>query len=163
MITPSFRLTVTPGKFPTCWFDPVSWLNRVVLPLFWFPTSAKVSRVPSGRGLPLPLGWKRPPSPSPGWTVFCRESSGGSSRAGTSFLFVTGSTMTCSASARRMVSSYPCIISSMGSPMGAYFFIVTSVPGITPISRKCWRNAPSPPTAVITAVRPISRSFNVML
>ena len=26
--------TVTPGKLPTCWLEPVSWLNRVVLPQF---------------------------------------------------------------------------------------------------------------------------------
>ena len=49
-IVPFFLSTVTPGKFPTCWFEPVSWLNRVVLPQFWFPASANVSFVPFGRG-----------------------------------------------------------------------------------------------------------------
>ena len=33
-ITPSLRSTVTPGKLPTCWLEPVSWLNSVVLPQF---------------------------------------------------------------------------------------------------------------------------------
>ena len=42
-MAPSLRSTVTPGKLPTCWFAPVSWLNSVVLPQFWLPTNAKVS------------------------------------------------------------------------------------------------------------------------
>ena len=69
LIEPSFLSTVTPGKLPTCWFEPVSWLKSVVLPQFWFPTSAYVSFSPSGRGLPLPFTWYLPSSPSPGWAV----------------------------------------------------------------------------------------------
>ena len=63
---PSLRSTVTPGKLPTCWFDPVSWLNSVVLPQFWLPTSANVSGVPSGRGFSSERSWNLPPSPRPG-------------------------------------------------------------------------------------------------
>jgi len=37
---PSFFSTVTPGQFPTYWFEPVSWLKSVVLPQFGFPASA---------------------------------------------------------------------------------------------------------------------------
>ena len=37
---PSFFSTVTPGQLPTNWLEPVSALNRVVLPLFGFPASA---------------------------------------------------------------------------------------------------------------------------
>ena len=33
-IAPVFFSTVTPGQLPTCWLLPVSWLKRVVLPLF---------------------------------------------------------------------------------------------------------------------------------
>ena len=36
----------------------------------------------------------------------------------------------------------------MGSPSGASFISVTSAPGMTPISRKCCRSAPSPPMGV---------------
>ena len=68
----------------------------------------------------------------------------------------------CSASARRSVSSYPWICSSIGSPIGASFTMVTSAPGIIPISRKCWRSAPVPPTLRITALFPICSSFNVI-
>ena len=39
---PDFWSTVTPGKLPTCWFEPVSWLKSVVLPQFWLPASAKI-------------------------------------------------------------------------------------------------------------------------
>ena len=39
---PSFFSTVTPGQLPTYWFDPVSWLNSVVLPQFGLPASAIV-------------------------------------------------------------------------------------------------------------------------
>lgn len=46
--------------------------------------------------------------------------------------------------------------------MGAYFTIVTSPCGISPISRKCCRSAPSPPTDLIVAVFPIGNSRNVM-
>ena len=48
LILPSFLSTVTPGKFPTCWLDPVSWLNKVVFPQFWFPASAKMTSFCSG-------------------------------------------------------------------------------------------------------------------
>ena len=37
---PSFFSTVTPGQFPTVWFEPVKALNKVVLPVFGFPVSA---------------------------------------------------------------------------------------------------------------------------
>ena len=37
---PSFFSTVTPGQFPTNWLEPVSALNRVVLPLFGLPARA---------------------------------------------------------------------------------------------------------------------------
>ncbi|GBU27969.1 hypothetical protein R84B8_01524 [Treponema sp. R8-4-B8] len=37
---PSFFSTVTPGQFPTNWFEPVRALKSVVLPLFGFPASA---------------------------------------------------------------------------------------------------------------------------
>ena len=40
-MTPSFLSTVTPGKLPTCWLEPVSWLNSVVLPEFWFACQCK--------------------------------------------------------------------------------------------------------------------------
>jgi hypothetical protein len=33
---------VTPGQLPTYWLAPVSWLNRVVLPLLGLPASAMV-------------------------------------------------------------------------------------------------------------------------
>ena len=108
LTAPSLRSTVTPGKLPTCCFEPVSWLKRVVLPLFWLPTSAKVSLVPSGS-----------------------------------------------------VSSYPCMRSSMGSPIGASLITVISAPGITPISRKCWRRAPSPPTLSMRADEPALSSLSV--
>jgi hypothetical protein len=39
---PTFFSTVTPGQLPTYWFDPVSMLKNVVLPLLGFPTSAIV-------------------------------------------------------------------------------------------------------------------------
>ena len=48
-IAPSLRSTVTPGKLPTCWLAPVSWLNSVVLPQFWLPTSANVTRLALGQ------------------------------------------------------------------------------------------------------------------
>ena len=37
---PSFFSTVTPGQFPTNWFDPVRALNSVVFPLFGLPARA---------------------------------------------------------------------------------------------------------------------------
>ena len=40
LIFPSFLSIVTPGQLPTFWFVPVKTLNRLVLPLFWFPTNA---------------------------------------------------------------------------------------------------------------------------
>ena len=39
---------------------------------------------------------------------------------------------------------------------------VTFSPGISPISRKCCRRAPSPPTVPTTAVSPMFKSFNVI-
>lgn len=39
---PSFFSTVTPGKFPTWAFEPVSLLKSEVLPEFWLPASAKL-------------------------------------------------------------------------------------------------------------------------
>lgn len=74
LMDPSLRSTVTPGKLPTCWFDPVSWLKRVVLPQFWLPASAKVRVVPSGiaGSLAWPARtWRMPPSPMPGWVTGC--------------------------------------------------------------------------------------------
>ena len=59
-IWPSLRSTVTPGKLPTCWLEPVSWLNRVVLPQFWLPASANTRGVSSARAV-------RFFSPWPGW------------------------------------------------------------------------------------------------
>ena len=165
-MTPSLRSTVTPGKLPTCWFIPVSWLKRVVLPQFWLPTRANVRSVPSGRGFPVPLGWKRPSSPRPGWGVPSRGaalpgfSAGFSS--GSTLVPSSGATKMCSASARRRVSSYPYICISMGSPMGANLTTVTDVPGISPISSRCWRNTPEPFTAVTTPLSPMARSRNVL-
>ena len=49
-IGPSFLSTVTPGKLPTCWLEPVSWLKSVVLPQFWLPTRAYVRIWESGNG-----------------------------------------------------------------------------------------------------------------
>jgi hypothetical protein len=46
----------------------------------------------------------------------------------------------------------------MGSPIGAYFTRVTGTPGSTPMSRKCWRREPFPPTLRIVAVCPIFSS-----
>jgi len=40
VLMPDLFSTVTPGKFPTFWFKPVSLLKSVVLPQFGFPTSA---------------------------------------------------------------------------------------------------------------------------
>ena len=48
----------------------------------------------------------------------------------------------------------------MGSPIGAYFTIVTSTPWISPISKKCCLNAPVPPTETITALFPIAKLSN---
>ena len=50
---------------------------------------------------------------------------------------------------------------TMGSPRGASFISVASAPGMTPISKKCCRRAPSPPTASIRALCPGFRSFSV--
>ena len=157
LIAPSFLSTVTPGKLPTCCFAPVSLLNSVVLPLFWFPTSANLILVPSGSGSPLPLGWNLPPSPRPGCSFFLR-----SALLPVPCTF-SGSSLTviCSASASLSVSSYPCRRSSIGSPIGANFTSVTSVPGIMPISRKCCLKAPLPPTDSTLTVSPIFMSFSV--
>ena len=163
LITPSFRSTVTPGKFPTCWLDPVNWLNSVVFPLFWFPTSAKVSFVPSGSGSPLPLGWNFPSSPRPGWAIcfalrflFCSSSS-------ESFITSTEETPILSASSNRSVSSYPRRRTSMGSPRGANLTTLTFVPGVIPMSRRCCLVAPSPPMESMMADSPIFNSFNVLI
>ncbi len=47
--------------------------------------------------------------------------------------------------------------------MGAYLTNVISALGITPISKKCCRSAPSPPTLVTVAVFPIGNSLSFML
>lgn len=39
-VAPVFLSTVTPGKFPVRWFNPVSTLNSEVFPLLGFPTNA---------------------------------------------------------------------------------------------------------------------------
>ena len=132
LIWPSLRSTVTPGKFPTCWFDPVSWLNRVVLPQFWLPASAKLTGLPSGMGPPPARGCAGS-SPSAGCAVlpvaaFLRGQLCASWMSRTSMR---------AASSRRRVSSYPRRRISIGSPMGAYFIMVTSIPGVRPMSRMC--------------------------
>ena len=160
LITPSFLSTVTPGKLPTCWFEPVSWLNSVVLPQFWFPTSAKVIVSPSGKGRPSVLTWYIPPSPSPGCSASDFLLRSFSSPAASLSEYDISSISIFSASATLSVSSYPCILNSMGSPIGASFISFISAPGTTPISRKCCLRAPWPPTVVILALFPISRSFN---
>ena len=157
-ITPSLRSTVTPGKLPTCWFEPVSWLNSVVLPQFWLPASANVSvTLPGSGGRPV-CTWYRPPSPRPGWEIGFprpfRRLSGAVSRTFSILIF--------SASASRSVSSYPWMRTSSGSPIGANFTIVTSAPGMRPMSRRCWRSAPSPPTDCTVAVFPTGSSFSVI-
>ena len=70
LICPSLRSTVTPGKLPTCWFEPVSWLKSVVLPLFCCPARAKVSVVPLGSGRSVSWLWYLPASPIPGWALW---------------------------------------------------------------------------------------------
>lgn len=62
-----------------------------------------------------------------------------------------------------MVSSYPRTQISIGSPIGAVLIRVTCVLGISPISKKRRRSAPSPPTALIVAVCPIFSSSSVIL
>ena len=107
---PSLRSTVTPGKLPTCWLEPVSWLKRVVLPQFWLPARAKVSGAPLALGSPTdcqrysrscrsPL-WE--PSPSSGCGV--RPVAVGLARSGMSVSW-TERSMICAASALRRVSS----------------------------------------------------------
>ena len=165
-IWPFLLSTVTPGKFPTCWFEPVSWLKSVVFPQFWFPARANVNTVPLGTGCSSAFWWKRPPSPRPGCSVtaFSLEIFFVFfSLLPSAFVTEDSSIKIFSASARRRVSSYPWILSSIGSPIGASFTTVTETPGITPISRKCCLSAPSPPTTVTTAVFPISRSLSVIL
>jgi Ca2+/Na+ antiporter len=61
-----------------------------------------------------------------------------------------------------MVSSYPRTQISIGSPIGAVLIKVTFVFGISPMSRKRTRSAPSPPTALIVAVCPIFSSSSVI-
>ena len=74
-MVPSLRSTVTPGKLPTCWLAPVSWLKRVVLPQFWLPTRANVSFASSGRASRsecLPSCGAPGCSPKPGWPALVR-------------------------------------------------------------------------------------------
>ena len=106
LIWPLLRSTVTPGKLPTCWLAPVSWLKSVVLPQFWLPASAKVSVWPSGMG----SEWSRvrssiptvpPISPRPGWRTVA--AAGAASGAGAS-PSGRGETPIFSASATRSVS-----------------------------------------------------------
>ena len=56
MIWPSLRSTVTPGKLPTCWLEPVSALKRVVLPQFWLPARARLIGRPAGIAAPCRRG-----------------------------------------------------------------------------------------------------------
>ena len=50
----------------------------------------------------------------------------------------------------------------MGSPMGAYFIMVTSVPGVRPMSRMCWRSATSSnATETMIASLPISNASSL--
>jgi hypothetical protein len=39
-VLPDFLSTVTPGKLPTCWFNPVKALNNELLPELGLPTNA---------------------------------------------------------------------------------------------------------------------------
>ncbi len=158
-ITPLFLSTVTPGKLPTCWLEPVSLLNNVVFPQFWFPARANSSTCPLGSGCSSAFIWYLPPSPSPGCGMALCFLGMFFSISVSRILFIS----ILSASATLSVSSYPCIFNSRGSPIGANLTIVTSAPGISPISRKCCLNAPSPPVDIISAVLPISSSFSVIL
>ena len=72
LMAPLLRSTVTPGKLPTCWLEPVSWLNRVVLPQFWLPASAKVRVLSSGRGCSPPWCGTCRPHQDPGAPPFSR-------------------------------------------------------------------------------------------
>ena len=58
------------------------------------------------------------------------------------------------------VSSYPLIYSSIGSPSGAVFISVTTVSGVSPISRKCLLVVRSPPTFISLALSPTLSSLN---
>ncbi len=71
------------------------------------------------------------------------------------------STSILAASSKRRVNTYPCISSSIGSPIGAYFTTVISAPGITPMSRKCCLSAPSPFSLLTLTLSPIFTSFKV--
>ena len=159
LITPSLRSTVTPGKFPTCCEAPVNWLNNVVFPQFWFPTRANVNVSSSLSGFSVSFLWYFPPSPYPGcaerFTLFRLSFSFSSDFISFTSIF--------SASSKRIVSSYPCIFNSIGSPIGAYFTTVTSAPRINPISRKCCLSAPLPPTDKIIPFCPMPSSFNVII
>ena len=159
-ILPSFRSTVTPGKLPTCWLEPVSWLNRVVLPQFWLPARANTSGVPSGMAArPCSSSrWRAFISPAPGctWGAWRSEWRGLTSGAGARSSAIS----MFSASARRRVSSYPRSSNSTGSPIGAVLRRVTAVPGVSPISSRWRRSAPVPPTARMVAQRPTESSLN---
>ena len=97
---PSLRSTVTPGKLPTCWLEPVSWLKRVVFPQFWLPARAKARGRPSGTGEPERLG-ERPFSPRAGWALGAWRTGS----AATPSASWTPLTSMRAASARRKVSS----------------------------------------------------------
>ena len=56
----------------------------------------------------------------------------------------------------------PWMLISTGSPIGANFTMVISAPGMIPISRKCCRKAPSPPTFSTIQLCPALSSFKVI-
>ncbi len=66
------------------------------------------------------------------------------------------------ASSRRRVSSYPRRCSSIGSPIGATLRTMTLVFGVNPMSSRCRRNAPLPPTCRIIPLCPIFKRSNVI-
>ena len=162
LIAPSLRSTVTPGKFPTCWFEPVSWLNSVVFPQFWFPARANVSGAPFSSTIPCfrcSFSYLAN-SPTPGWGVSFRLDP--VALRGLSFL-CTFFTVTLRASSSLRVSSYPRTSNCTGSPIGATFCKVISASGVSPISSRWWRKAPLPPTVSIYALSPGFNSSIVIL
>ena len=160
IIAPSLRSTVTPGKFPTCWFEPVSLLKSVVFPLFWLPTSAKESTWSSGNDFSVFLSWWTPGSPKFGCATFALSLR--FSLAVSSAFTALSVIVIFSASSSLKDNSYPWILTSTGSPIGANLTIVISAPGMIPISRKCWRSAPSPPTETTLQLCPALSSFKVI-
>ena len=131
----------------------------------------------SGSGFSCSLTWYLPPSPRPGCSITEPDfllffSFPALSKLLFSDLFLlsvffsallTGSIPISFASSTRKVSSYPLTKSSIGSPIGAYFTRVTTVPGINPISSMWCLSCPSPATDIIFAFFPISSSFNFII